>query len=199
MPTPIDSQFWSDEEDALWSALIALYITTLEAGMEGGVDALPPNLQALVNPDEFNRHAQEYARQYRYELIKGINDTTRTQVQTAMIEWLHSNEPLSSLEAKLEPVFGKIRAAMIAATEATRVFQDANALAWTSTGFIKEVKYQTAVDSLVCPICGPRHGMNYPIDDKSNHPPQHINCRCWTLPVVSEEAVQEQIERILAA
>jgi SPP1 gp7 family putative phage head morphogenesis protein len=197
VPTPLDSQFWQDEEGELWAALIALYVNTLTAGMEGGIDALPPDLQPLVDVNEFNRHAAEYARQYRYELIKGINDTTREQVQTLMREWVLSNEPLSALEAKLKPIFGKVRAEMIAATEVTRIFQSANQMAWSSTGFVRQVKWQTSVDSRVCPICAPRHGTLLPLDDTSGHPPGHIRCRCWTLPVVDEDAVAEQIERIL--
>jgi hypothetical protein len=29
------------------------------------------------------------------------------------------------------------------------------------------------------------------------HPPAHVNCRCWMQPFVSEELVDEQVERIL--
>ena len=34
-----------------------------------------------------------------------------------------------------------------------------------------------------CPICAPRDGMVFGINDLSNYPPSHVNCRCWIEPI----------------
>ena len=119
------------------------------------------------------------------------------QVQEAMASWIQSGDPLSALENTLGPIFGTVRAQMIAATEITRIFAEANSKAWSSTGFVNKVQWQTARDERVCPICGPKAGQLYDVGDSGNRPPAHIRCRCWLQPVVDVEAVGAQVERIL--
>jgi SPP1 gp7 family putative phage head morphogenesis protein len=197
MPSLFDSQFWQSEEAALWESLSGLYLSALFAGMEGGVDILPPELQTLVNFDALNHDALDFASKYRYELISKINETTRTQVQEAITKWISSGDPLSVLENQLAPIFGKVRAQMIAVTEVTRVFAEGNISAWNSTGFVDSFSWETARDERVCPICTPRAGQIYKLTDSSNKPPGHVRCRCWIRPVVNVDLVNKQVERIL--
>lgn len=198
MPSLFDSKFWKDEEDALWEAMAGLYVSAYLAGIDGGVNALPPELQPLVDFDLLNTNALDFAKKYRYDLISGINDTTRRQVQDAMTEWIKSGDPLPVLQKTLAPIFGKARANMIAVTEITRIFAEGNTAAWASTGFVTSNRWMTGRDDKVCPICRPRAGQVYPINDMANRPPAHIRCRCWLQPVVDVALVQKQIERILS-
>lgn len=197
MPSLFDSQFWQSEEAALWEALSSLYLSALFAGMEGGVDILPPELQALVDFDVLNNDALKFARQYRYDLISKINETTRTQVQEALTSWISSGDPLSVLESQLAPIFGKVRAQMIAVTEVTRVFAEGNTSAWNSTGFVDSFSWETARDERVCLLCSPRAGQIYKLNDPGQRPPIHVRDRCWMRPVVNVDLVNKQIERIL--
>lgn len=194
---PLDNEFWSNEERELWSVLVSLFVDTVMDGVQGGVDILPPDIAILMDFDYVNQSAIDYAREYRYELIKGITQTTQKQVQTLISDWVQSGNPLKDLEAQLDPIFGKVRAQMIASTEVTRVFQESNARVWRSTGFVDVIEYQTSRDDRVCPICAPLDGKELPLNDKTDHPPKHVRCRCWTMPVVSVDKVIEQSRRLL--
>jgi SPP1 gp7 family putative phage head morphogenesis protein len=196
--TPYQMSFWDDDESEFWDEVATTLLEIYFSGVDGGVDALPPAVRVLADFDHVNTKALEFAKQYRYTLIKGITNTTRTQVQTAVSNWIQSGAPLDALEATLERTFGGVRAQMIAQTESTRVFAQANRDAFESTGLVDQVVWQTAVDDLVCPICGPLHGTHIGIGDIDALPPQHINCRCYVLPVVSEEALSRRLDEVLA-
>jgi SPP1 gp7 family putative phage head morphogenesis protein len=197
MASPLQLSFWDDEEGELWDAVATIMLEIYFSGIDGGVDALPPSVRVLADFDHVNTKALEFARQYRYTLIKGITDTTRTQVQRAMADWIQSGAPLDALEATLERTFGSVRASMIAQTETTRIFQTANAEAWQSTGLVEQMRYNTVVDDKVCEICSPLDGQLFDLGD-SHSPPQHIGCRCFTTPVVSEERLAERLDEVLS-
>lgn len=187
MPASLyDQQFWADEEAALWEDLAEVIIGALLAGVESGANLLPASAQVLVDFDMVNNSVIDYAKQYRYDLIKGITDTTRTQVQKLVSDWTSSGASLPVLEAQLEPLFGEVRAGMIAATETTRVYAEGNSEAWESTGMVNTWTWMTAQDDLVCPICGELDGEIFDIADIDARPPAHVNCRCWEQPILDE-------------
>jgi len=197
MPSdPLQMSFWDNESALLWDAIDELLIITLMDGIAGGVDLLPKEYRVLVDFDLANQTVLDYAPAYKYKWIKKIEETTRTQVQQTMGEWIRSGEPLSTLESQLAPIFGAARAEMIAATEVTRVFAEGNRQAWESTGIVGSAKWATAQDELVCPICGPLDGTEIGIGDIDAYPPAHPRCRCWSQPVVSEEAVAARFAEI---
>jgi uncharacterized protein with gpF-like domain len=216
------SEFWRAEGLLLWEELRDLVMRGLLIGANGGRAALPASVQPLVNWDFYNRAAIRYLREYRFDQITGITETTRKQVIEAMEDWLRSGEHLDGLRDRLAPVFGKTRADMIAQTEVTRVVARGNIMLWESTGFVSGKRWMTARDERVCPICRPLHmqlveidkGWTFSAQDVADneelrkalggvtaitylHPPAHVNCRCWMQPFVSEELVDEQVERIL--
>ena len=201
----LDEKFWTNEDALMWEALLPAFMDTLMDGLLDGAEILPPSLQALMNFDVVNQAALEYARAYRYEWIKGINNTTRKQVQQAVSNWIGSGDPLKNLEKQIAPIFGKVRAEMIASTEVTRVFADANQAAWKSTGFVGGKVWMTSKDDRVCPICSPMQGKEvalnnyFPSDMGGGYksPPAHVRCRCWLQPVVSVDAVLRQTQSIL--
>lgn len=199
MPTPLESSFWQEEESDLYEELLPLFLAALAAGMDGGTDALPANLQMLVNPDVFNQAAIDYTRQYRYTYIRDITETTRKQTQDAIVNWIQTGQSLDVLEQSLAGVFGETRAANIAATEVTRAFSQGNMTAWESTGFVTSGEWMTAQDERVCPICGSHEGEHVGIGDIDAAPPNasHPGCRCWLKPVVDEELVEQQLNEIL--
>jgi len=194
--TPLQPSFWDNEENELWNILVSVFTDTMMDGIQGGTDALPADIAILMDFDFVNQAAIDYARQYRYEWISQINDTTRTQVQTLIGDWIQSGAPLPTLEAQLAPIFGSVRAQMIASTEVTRVFAEANQQTWSSTGFVSQMTYRTAVDDRVCPICSPLEGKEMQLHD-NEAPPRHPRCRCWLTPILDVEAVLRQTEQIL--
>lgn len=199
MPTPLDAQWWDEEEAALYEALLPLVLAALWAGMEGGTEALPANMQNLVNVNHLNQAAIDFAKEYRYTFIRDITETTRTQVQDVMANWIASGQSMDVLEAQLATIFGESRAARIAATETTRAFSQGNMDAWESTGFISSGEWMTAQDERVCPICASHEGEHVGIGDIDAAPPNssHPGCRCWLQPVVDEALFEQRLNEIL--
>lgn len=199
MPTPFDAAYWQDEENEMYEELLPLFIAALAAGMDGGIEALPPNIQPLVNPVRFNEAAAKWAREYRYTYIRDMTETTRKQTQVIMDEWVRSGASLDALEVQLSGIFGEARAARIAATEVTRAFSQGNMAAWESTGFVNSMVWMTSQDERVCPICAEREGEHMGVDDIDAAPPNssHPGCRCWLQPEVDLDLVGKQLDEIL--
>jgi hypothetical protein len=65
-----------------------------------------------------------------------------------------------------------------------------NTQAWAAAD-VPEREWRTAVDELVCPICGPLHQQRAKIGEafpgNIQNPPAHPNCRCALVPIVSPE------------
>lgn len=197
MPNIFQQSFWDDEMGDLWDdiaqPLVEIYLT----GIDGGVFALPPALRVLVDWNRVNTNALEFAKNYKYNWIKSITDTTRTQTQKAVSDWIASGAPLDALETALEPIFGVVRSQMIAQSETTRVFARANRDAFEATDLVEQVKWQAANDELVCPICGELNGTLHDVADIDALPPAHTRCRCYILPVVSEKALANKLDEVL--
>lgn len=131
-----------------------------------------------------NEAARRFAQQHTFELIQGINQTSTRQLQAAIDNWIETGDPLSSLTKSLEDTFGRRRARLIAQTETTRVYTEANLISWREAGYgettpdfkpplhpscrcflVIQVNddgsasylYRTNLDSRVCPICAPHH------------------------------------------
>lgn len=194
MPDPTSQSFWDDAETQLVDDLTELLLDTYLDGIDGGANAMPNNLRSLVNFDVVNKSALDFAKQYRYKWIKEITDTTREQVQQAISDWIQSGASLPALDKTLEPIFGADRADMIAATEVTRVFAQANMDLWESTGMVSSATWMTSKDESVCPECDANDGMEVGIGDLDAAPPAHPNCRCWLQPNVNLDLVQKALE-----
>lgn len=200
MPTsPLDAQWWEAEAQLLYDELLPVMVTVLALGLDGGTEALPANIQPLVNPNSFNQAAIDFAKKYRYQQIKDITDTTRAQTQEAISQWIQSGQSLDVLESMLAGVFGEARAARIAATEVTRAFTQGNMAAWESTGFVTQGVWMTAQDERVCPICASHEGEHLSVGDIDAAPPNasHPGCRCWIQPEVDEELVKAALDQAL--
>ena len=199
MPTPLDPQWWQEEAAALYEEMLPLFLAAFALGLDGGTDALPLNLQPLVNPNVFNQAAIDYTREYRYTYIKDITETTMNLTRQAIENWIKGGQSLDVLEAQLAGIFGEARAARIAATEVTRAFSQGNLTAWESTGFVRSAVWMTSQDERVCPICSDHEGEHVGIGDIDAAPPNssHPGCRCWLQPEVDLELVNEQLDEIL--
>lgn len=162
--------------------------------------AATPNVQmpvmsidwALVNED-----AKRWAQEYAYSEISGITATTCNVLRQKVGDWVASGEPLQQLmrDRKLVQMFGPVRARMIAVTEVTRAYAEANQMVFQQIGVPKR-RWNTANDELVCPTCAPLNGVvvgiTEPFPGGISLPPAHPNCRCWITPVMVEEPVAQQ-------
>lgn len=201
----------------------ALYKLVL-AGMAAGNDALTgavsmnPNGRAEMQPQPLaitvdwnllNQQAYDFARQYSYKLIRGLDQTSQTQVQNALADWIKSGEGKPGLVARLTPIFKNAeRADAIASTESIRVYNEGAFKRWEDVGVTKAV-WRTVQDNHVCPICRPLNGQVADIRTGWVHPggsfidpfdnrrveaerfkgrvyrdSAHTRCRCYRRPVV---------------
>lgn len=206
MPSPFEPGYWDTEIAELWSELVPPFVDALNDGIQGGVGALPEGVSILMDYDLVNQAALEYTKAYRLQWISKIVETTRKQTTQILTDWLQSGAPLDDLVAELSPIFGQARAEMIASTEVTRIFAEANMMAWESVGYVSGKKWVTTRDDRVCPICQPMDGSVAATGNSFYSPsggggfpspPAHVRCRCWLQPIVDIRAVEEQRRRRL--
>lgn len=164
MADPRQPSFWDDENRRFLARFQELLLRIYTAGAEQAAGELG-SLELLIDWDAWNTQAVAYLRRYGLELARGINGTTRRQVIGAIEEWIRAGEPLTLLQERLTPVFGRRRAEVIASTEVTRAYAEGNMALWQSTGFVSGKQWRTAVDERVCPICGPLHGQVVAFDN----------------------------------
>jgi hypothetical protein len=138
-----------------------------------------------LDPAVINERALAWAREYGYDLIRGLTETTRRVVAGA-VEMFAANPGMTQgdVAALLEPAFGEVRSRMIAVTEVTRTYAQATNFQqelFRDLGIMMERVWQTNDDELVCPICGPLDGQpeDHWVAEFGEGPPAHVNCRCW--------------------
>lgn len=176
----------------LWEALGAdiqgILQPELEAIFRGQIGQLMVSSGVGVDWGLINARAAEWAREYSYELVKGITNTTRDALRQQVEGFFTDRRTLGDLEASISQLFGPVRAEMIAVTETTRASVQGE-LAFGEElrvlGLQSVEVWQTNHDELVCPICSPLNqrprgqGWNVP-------PPAHPRCRCWLTAQVTE-------------
>jgi SPP1 gp7 family putative phage head morphogenesis protein len=125
-----------------------------------------------------NEAAADWARKYTFELVTKLTDTSERTLQKLIPRFFEEQMTQGQLREALTPTFGMVRAEMIARTEVTRAASEAEkemAKELEEQGIKMVPIWNTREDEIVCPICGPRNGLEI-IDDE--YPPIHPNCRC---------------------
>ena len=198
----IQPSFWDDENARLWKELGEDFVGILFHGILGGAELLPGGGTGEgVDMDKINITMVKYAKDYRDKWLSKIDETTRQYVEEIITNWLLSGDPLSvlinSLIEDTGGMFSKTRAKRIAVTETTRLHALGNKMAWEEAGTVKEWRWNTANDELVCPICRPNNGKLFPLAELDSRLPAHVNCRCWSSPVVDDDLFEQELLNIL--
>ncbi len=133
--------------------------------------------------DDINRAAQTWARDYSFNVVRGINETTRQAISNAVQQYASTpGMTVDDVARLLEPTFGKRRASTIATTEITRAYSQAAQITQQQLldrGIVTKQRWVTWRDDRVCPICAPWHNsFDWDIEFIFG-PPAHVNCRCW--------------------
>ncbi len=152
---------WQNHEanilDALTNNLASLALFGAQAAQESLGE---PSL--AVNWHLVNQQAADYAREYAAEMVSNITDTTRQRLREEHAAWIESGEPMDGLIRRIEgltkddgaAIFNRARARLIAQTESTNIYANANAMAWQASGIPPAMFKPTA----------------------------HIGCRCYLQP-----------------
>ena len=186
---------WPEEIKKLASILFILFRGSALAGAETARAGLE-TIGVGVDFGLVNQAVVDWARRHAGTVSRMVNETTRRFVQTEIAAWIESGEPLPALTGNLAPMFGKVRAEMIAITEVTGAFAQGNLITWKESGVVSGKRWMTAMDELVCPICQPLHKMVVELDSNGftteegglglEAPPAHIRCRCYLQPFVEK-------------
>jgi hypothetical protein len=144
----------------------------------------------VINYQLVNTEAARWARNYSFDLVKGINDFTRKVLQNAVDTFIST--PGYSIGDLMDQLpFDAVRAQRIAVTETTRSYAQGQQLAGEELKKefpdVRVIKtWYTNNDEIVreCEICWPLEGVEVGINedftDGIANPPAHPNCRCWT-------------------
>jgi hypothetical protein len=171
----VPAAFW----DKVASELNGSFVPFMAQTFLDSAERILPTLPIGVDWGLVNERAATWARQYSYELIRNITNTTRRATQEAVAAFFERGQTRGDLEAALGRLFGPMRAEMIGVTEVTRAATQGEleiARELAAEGIVMVPVWQTNNDELVCPICSPRNGKE--ITDNS-FPPAHVRCRCW--------------------
>jgi hypothetical protein len=171
-----------DDEDR--ESLIKLLTNMLR----GGISLFGQRSKPDVDYTLTNQQAAEQAREYVFDLVRGINDTTRDALRDAVSSFVQTpGMTIGDLADAIAPHFGEMRAERIAITETTRAYAEGEIMAgeqlrqeWPDVKVIKI--WMTNMDDLVCPICAPLDGMEVELGqdfDGIDQPPAHPGCRCF--------------------
>lgn len=180
----LGNEFWLDEAEKVFTLTTPVIEEMTELAMAEAVQVLF-DMGFDFDASFVNAMAVQFAHNYSFELITGITTTSRNFVSGVTEDWINSGESIEVLFEQLAPMFGEARAELIGVTEITRLFADANREVWSKSGYVKKVKFLTAFDDLVCPICMPHNGEVSSIDSRTNKPPLHVKCRCFEVPEVT--------------
>lgn len=189
MPDPTSAAYWKQQDEALVKVLQPVVISAATKAARLAFDDLVLQFGAElgVSWSVVNEAAIAWAKGYTFDLVSGINDTSQAFLSENIAAWIESGEPLDVLIEKLAPFFGTVRAELVASTEVTRIFAEANLTTWRESGVVKGKRWFASVDDLVCPICAPLHNTVVELDgsgflDALQSPPAHPRCRCWLIP-----------------
>lgn len=198
-------EFWRAEDERLYAALRA---TLDEVATESAV-----GMAVRMGADDMtwrlvNERVLDWVQDYyinadagAFGSIPNLNLTSRTEFARAFTEWQRGEleigtrlQGLPQLIEAITPTFGPERAAVIAATESTRIQVESERRAGEADENTTHWRYYTAADERVCPQCGPLHGQviaktasgfDVPRGGRM-YPPLHPNCRCRVLPESAE-------------
>lgn len=181
---------WWEEELRLLAPIMQRHLREgYMAAAESAARQLPAIARYQIDWALVNEAAWRRSREYGYELVKGICETSEAFLREAISEWMDTGRPLDELAGELARggMFGPARSQMIAVTEVTRAYAEGNRLAWQASGVVDRVRWQVAMDERVCPRCGPMHNRTDAVggDFEGMGPPAHVGCRCWLIPVVT--------------
>lgn len=155
--------------DPLQLGIYRILVSSAQAGVTAVSQVLPFNTAIGVDWTLPNKHAEQFALNYSYDLISRVQQTTRNGVRQALTRWIREGGTLSDLADSIRPLlvdepstriiealFSVDRATMIAETEATRAYARGKVEGYTASGLAQQAPNKI--------------------------PPGHVRCRCDVRP-----------------
>jgi HK97 family phage portal protein len=144
-----DPVMWRAREDAMREMLEPVFLQLAAFGISRvqRTTEMLGDGSVTVNWNLVNKDVESWARQHAGEMVSNVTRTTRDAVANQVAAWSQTGEGVDGLLKRIQdmtrddgaPVFGPVRAEMIAITESTNVYAGANSQAWTSAGYAPAV------------------------------------------------------------
>ncbi len=140
-------------------------------------------------------------------MAKSYSETTLDLLKNKLDQGISEGQSINDLKNTISQIYeysDESRAEMVARTEAFRTANLATKEAWNQSGVVTTIKWYTAEDSLVCPLCAPMDGQVISVNDNFFNkgdtaqgsdgstfditysdvetPPLHPDCRCYIRP-----------------
>jgi len=140
-------------------------------------------------------------------MAESYTETTLELLKSKLDEGISQGASINELTNLVSQIYeysDDSRAEMVARTEAFRIANDSTKQTWKESGVVKSMRWYTAEDERVCPLCGPLDGKIVSIDqnffdkgdtvqgsdgstldvsyDDVGAPPLHPDCRCYVRP-----------------
>ena len=146
--------------------------------------------QILSTP--FHRERLEGIFERNFAELKGLTGSMATKIQRALADGLTAGENPRAIATRIskEISISKSRARTIARTETIRTNAEAQLNTFERFGIAQvsvEAEWLTAEDGRVCPLCEPKNGKIFSIEEARGMIPLHPNCRCGWVPVNIEK------------
>lgn len=162
--------------------LRATLVPTMMEVMLDQATMLAETIGLDFDPAAVATSASDWARQYSFDLVKGITEKTGGVLQSAVAQYQSTpGMTRDDLVRMLKPAFGESRAQTIATTEITRAaangtqrYQDE----LKQAGIEMERVNRTNADDSQCALCGPLNGKPESEWPDTAGPPWHPRCRC---------------------
>lgn len=144
-----NEKMWAQFEKNHIQLMLPLFEDAMEEGALLAIASLP--FEIGIEWELVNTAAAEWAKGYTFDLVSGINKTTQSRLQKSLNNWIEAGEDFPALVTRVSKVFSNpVRANLIAATEITRVYTEANTIAWQESGVVTGRQWLTANDERVC-------------------------------------------------
>lgn len=129
-----------------------------------------------------------------YSDLVGISEAMDAKISRTLAQGMAEGRGVRELARTMNEAvdgIGIVRARTLVRTELVRANADATLNGYTEAGVegvLVRAEWLTARDDAVCPLCEPKEGQIYTIEEAQGMLPLHPNCRCAWSPVVPENA-----------
>jgi len=203
--------YWGELEREIADILTPWLVEVTEAGIEAGAEELGIQARKAVPEvgiawDLVNRGVLDSVSGHTSDLVRAVTANAQRRLESALQKWIAEGNTFPELVADIRPFVEQLefvtrkvlnpdyRAKLIAMTEATNAYAQGNIRVWEAAG-VDALEWRTAVDDLVCPICGALHRQQVLMGSEFvavvngtrtavARPPAHPGCRCSVKPIV---------------
>lgn len=166
--------------------------SAVEASIQAATDATVADLKLDTSFDLKNPRAVKYIKSRGAENVKGINETTKSQLQTLIAKAIEDSKSYTEITKLIRQAFvdfSQYRARLIAVTEVGNGYEAGNRMLIDDVidgGLAMEKSWLTVGDANVDPECADNEAQGWIDVDQlfgSGHdqPLAHPNCRCTCL------------------